>query len=243
MRPSTNAVVAGLPKSWTTAPSITRHARGRDRDRRCAAARRRRPSACAPRRRLRGATRDPAGSRPAPAAPARAGRRCRGRARAAGRSTAARACSSSFSTSPQMRSAGRSSSGMARHSANVAGSSVQLEARRELQRAQHAQAVVAERPRIDDAQHAVARGRRGRRTDRGSLAGSGSHAMALMVKSRRRAASSDRGAGSPITSKPLWPRPTFDSRRGQRHVEAGDLVDGEALADGVDRAEARRAAS
>ena len=43
---------------------------------------------------------------------------------------------------------------------------------------------------------------------------SGSHAMALMVKSRRRAASATDIEGSPWTSKPLWPRPRFDSRRG-----------------------------
>ena len=35
-----------------------------------------------------------------------------------------------------------------------------------------------------------------------------------MVKSRRRAASSIDMDGSPWTSKPLWPRPLFDSRRG-----------------------------
>ena len=68
----------------------------------------------------------------------------------------------------------------------------QLETRGELQRAEHAQAVVGEGARIDDAQPSPDRGRRGRRTGRGSRPVSGSQAIALMVKSRRRAASSTR---------------------------------------------------
>ena len=50
---------------------------------------------------------------------------------------------------------------------------VQVEPRGELQRAQHAQAVVAERRRIDDAQAPVAPDPRGRRTDRGSRRSAG----------------------------------------------------------------------
>jgi hypothetical protein len=38
--------------------------------------------------------------------------------------------------------------------------------------------------------------------------------MALIVKSRRRAASRIDSAGSPVTVNPLCPRPVFDSRRG-----------------------------
>ena len=64
--------------------------------------------------------------------------------------------------------------------------------------------------------------------------------MALIVKSRRRAASSTDSVGSPTTSKPLCPRPTFDSRRGSETSSSGDLEDREALADGVHRAEPRQ---
>ena len=66
---------------------------------------------------------------------------------------------------------------------------------------------------------------------------SGSREMALIVKSRRRAASAIDRSGSPATAKPLWPRPVFDSRRGSDDVEAADLVDGEALADDVHASE------
>ena len=38
--------------------------------------------------------------------------------------------------------------------------------------------------------------------------------MALTVKSRRRAASLSDIQGSPVTTKPRWPRPCFDSVRG-----------------------------
>ena len=38
--------------------------------------------------------------------------------------------------------------------------------------------------------------------------------MALTVKSRRRAASASGSDGSPVTVKPRWPRPAFDSVRG-----------------------------
>ena len=68
---------------------------------------------------------------------------------------------------------------------------------------------------------------------------SGSQAMALMVKSRRRAASFGDNDGSPRTANPLWPAPALGLRRGSDDVEAGHLVDGEALADGVDAAECR----
>ena len=153
-----------------------------------------------------------------------------------------RARSSSFSISPQTRSAGRSSSGMVRQSAFVVRVDREFEARRELDGAQHAQAVVAERPA--GRRRAAARRSRSPRPSNGSTYSpvSGSQEMALMVKSRRRAASSseqrrvagDGEAAVPAAGLRLAPR--------QRHVESGDLVDGEALADGVDAAE-RAAAS
>ena len=67
---------------------------------------------------------------------------------------------------------------------------------------------------VHGAQHAALEIARVRRTDRRYSPVSGSQAMALMVKSRRRAASSIDSAGSPVTVKPLCPRPVFDSRRG-----------------------------
>ena len=74
------------------------------------------------------------------------------------------------------------------------------------------------RPRTSRDRRRGARGAamiaRGRRTDRGIRPVSGSHAIALIVKSRRRAASSTVMPGSPDTSNPRWPRPDFDSRRG-----------------------------
>ena len=60
---------------------------------------------------------------------------------------------------------------------------------------------------------------RGRRTDPRTSPVSGSHAIALMVKSRRRAASSTDIAGSPSTAKPLWPRPALRLAPRQRHVD------------------------
>ena len=52
---------------------------------------------------------------------------------------------------------------------------------------------------------------------------SGSQPIALIVKSRRRAASSNGIDGSPSTVKPLWPRPVFDSRRGRATSMAPSL--------------------
>ena len=129
-----------------------------------------------------------------------------------------------------------------RHSSAVAGSSVELESRGELDRAQHAQAVVAERRGIDGPEQRAARGRRGRRTDRRSSSVSGSQAIALTVKSRRRAASSSDRSGSPVDLEALVSAADLRFAAGQRDVDVADLVDGEALADGVHRPEASRAA-
>ena len=112
-----------------------------------------------------------------------------------------------------------------------------LEPGRELQGAQDAQAVRRRRWR-----GSTTRSRRRSRSPRppkGSMysLSRGSQAMALMVKSRRRAASSTGIQGSPVTTKPRWPRPCFDSVRGRGDVDPAHLVDGEALADGVDGAD------
>ena len=63
-----------------------------------------------------------------------------------------------------------------------------------------------------------------------------------MVKSRRRAASSIDIDGSPWTSNPLCPRPALRLAARQRDVDArlaraDHLVNGKALADGLDAAE------
>ena len=67
---------------------------------------------------------------------------------------------------------------------------------------------------------------------------SGSRPIALMVKSRRRAASANDMNGSPSTVKPRWPRPVFDSRRGSATSTRADLVDRKALAHRLDLPEA-----
>ena len=117
----------------------------------------------------------------------------------------------------------------------------ELEACGELHRAQHAQAVVAER------RGSTTRSSRRSRSPRPSNGStyspvSGSHEIALMVKSRRRAASSSDMNGSPRTSKPLWPRPCFDSRRGSATsiadaIGPDNFVDRKALPDGLDATE------
>ena len=156
------------------------------------------------------------------------------------RSTAA-APSSSFSISPQMRSAGRSSSGMSRHSARVSSSSVELEPRRKLHGAQHAQAVVAERRRIDDAEKPaldvaaavagveVLAGQRipGDRVDR-------EVAPPHRLVERHRRIAGDVEAAVPAAGFRFAPR--------QRDVDVARLVDLEAFADGFDAAEALRGA-
>ena len=66
---------------------------------------------------------------------------------------------------------------------------------------------------------------------------SGSREIALIVKSRRRAASSTRASGSPCDRESLVAAAGLRLAARQRHVEAADLVDREALADRVDAAE------
>ena len=161
----TNAVVAGLPKSWHTAPSITASLL---RPRQVVDARARlidhlqrvHPDVAfgMPLRLLRAA-----GERLQLGKQLR--RRRRDPSRARSRSTAA-ARTAAFRFRPRRaRPADRraESRGTARASRLV---ERELEPRRELHRAQHAQAVVAERRRIDDAQQAPREIARGRRTDR-----------------------------------------------------------------------------
>ena len=139
-----NAVVAGLPRSWQTAPSITAICCGRGRS----SMRVRAWSIDLQRVHPDVALRMPLGL--LRAADERLQLRetavaTTPRSSASAKPIDGRGANSSFSISPQIRSAGRSSSGIARHSARVPSSSVELEPRGELHRAQHAQAVVGER--------------------------------------------------------------------------------------------------
>ena len=147
------------------------------------------------------------------AAPATAARRCRGpRERQADRRPRRRAAAASRSRPRCARRADRrAGSGGRSRSRRL---ERELEAGGELHGAQDAQAVVAEGGRDRRRAARGGRGRRGRRTDRSISSRSGSQAMALMVKSRRRGPPRIDMYGSPTTSKPLWPRPVFDSRRG-----------------------------
>ena len=71
---------------------------------------------------------------------------------------------------------------------------------------------------------------------------SGSQAMALIVKSRRRAASAGDSVGIALDGEALVSAAGLRLAPRQRDVETGDLVDGEALADGIDAAEPRSSA-
>ncbi len=159
------------------------------------------------------------------------------------------ALSSSFSISPQIRSAGRSSSGIDRHSSRVWSSSVSsnLAANwiaRSTRRLSSPNVVRSTTRRIRRA--------RSPRPSKGSSYSpvSGSHEMALMVKSRRRAASSIDIDGSPRTSNPLWPASALRFAAGERHVDVADglvghsqFVDRKAGTDGFHATELRRAAT
>ncbi len=143
---------------------------------------------------------------------------------------------SSFSISPQTRSAGKSSSAIARHSSRVCSSSVKLEPRRELDGAEHAQAVVRESRRIDDAQQAagdVAAAvervfvRFGQRIPGNCVDGEVAPARGFLDRQRRIAADVE----------PAMATAGFRFAAGQRDVDVADLVDLEALADGFDAAE------
>ena len=76
------------------------------------------------------------------------------RSSASAKPTDGRGANSSFSISPQMRSAARSSSGIDRHRARVLLVELEVESRGELHGTQHAQAVLGERGRIDGAKAA-----------------------------------------------------------------------------------------
>ena len=207
-----NAVVAGLPRSWHTAPSITAICCGRGRSSMrvrawsitCSVWTHTSPSGCH------------SGSCGQPASACSSGNSfaTTPSSIASAKPIDGRGANSSFSISPQTRSDGRSSSGISRHSARVASSRAKLEPRGELHGAQHAQAVVAEGRRIDDAQDApleiAAAVERievlvGQRIPRDGVD--------REVAPARGASSIDM-SGSPVTTKPRCPRPAFESRRG-----------------------------
>ena len=88
------------------------------------------------------------------------------------------------------------------------------------------------------AQHARARGRRGRRTGRGTRPVSGSEAIALIGEIAAPRGLLDRHVRVAVHLEAAVAAADLRLAPRQRHVDAADLVDGEALADGVDAAEA-----
>ena len=236
MRPSTNAVVGGLPRSWQTAPSMTVNCRGRSRSSIRRRASSMTSSVCT--------QTSPSGchsgscGQPTSAFSSGKSRSITPSSSASAKPADGRSArSSSFSISPQMRSAGRSSSGMRRQISFVPGSISQVESRGELDAAEHAEAVVAEGPRIDGAQHpaleqiapAVERVEVGvgQRIPGDRVDGEVPAPRGVLGRHVRIAAHFERAM------------PAADLRfpARQRHVDVEDLVDGEALADGVDRPE------
>ena len=125
--------------------------------------------------------------------------RRRGRARAPGRSTAA-ARRAAFRSRPRRVRRGRSSSGIA--AAEIARGGVDRRARTARRTARRAARAGCRRRTSTDRPRAAAaaRGRRGRRNGSRYSSVSGSQEIALMVKSRRRAASSIAIDGSPVTA-------------------------------------------
>ena len=166
MRPSMNAVVAGLPRSWQTAPSMTASCCGRGRSSMrvrawsitCSVWTQTSPSGCH------------SGSCGQPASACSSGNSfaTTPRSSASAKPIDGRGASSSFSISPQMRSAGRSSSGIARQS--VARVVVEREARSARRTAPRAaRAGCRRRTSADRPTRSRRRSRsRGRRTDRGT---------------------------------------------------------------------------
>ena len=148
-----------------------------------------------------------------------------------------RGANSSFSISPQTRSAGKSSSGIARHSCARLLVEREVETGGELDRAQHAQAVVGESLGVDDPQHAaldvaaaveriqVLAGQRipGDRVD-------GEVAPPRRLFDRHRRIAGDLESAVAAAGLRLAPR--------QRDVDLAELVHLEALADAFDAAEA-----
>ena len=208
-----NAVVGGLPRSWQTAPSITATCCGRSRSSIRVRASSMTSSVCT--------QTSPSGchsgscGQPTSASSSGNSRSTTPSSSASAKPIDGRAAwSSSFSISPQIRSAGRSSSGSA-GTARACRRRVDNSKRAANWTARSTRRLSSPNVRgIDRAQQARARGRA--RPSNGSRYSSvsGSQAIALIVKSRRRAASSNGRSGSPVTVKPAWPRPVFDSRRG-----------------------------
>ena len=144
--------------------------------------------------------------------------------------------SRSFSNSPQTRSGGQVVERDAAADLQRVGRGRQLEAGDELHRAQHAQAVVAERGRVDHAQHARVEVRAsaarievlvGERIPRDRVDREVAAARRLVERHARVALDEEAAVAA------------ADLRlaAGQRDVDVARLVDREALADGLDRAE------
>ena len=131
-----------------------------------------------------------------------------------------RARKMSFSISPQMRSDGRSDKSIERHSSTVANSTSNSK------RAANCAARSTRRESSGNVSWETARSSfpaMSARPSKGSMISpvSGSSKIALMVKSRRLAASSIVIEGSPSTTKARWPRPVLRSRRGRDTSTSG----------------------
>ncbi len=138
-----------------------------------------------------------------------------------------------------MRSAGRSSSGNARQQRPRLG--VDLKSETVRQTARRAARAGCRRQSAPDRRPAGAGPSRSARPPNGSMCSpvSGSRPMALMVKSRRRAASANDIPGSPSTGEAAMSAAGLRLAPGQRHVDGADLVDRKALAHRLDPPEPR----
>ncbi len=146
------------------------------------------------------------------------------------------ACSSSFSNSPQMRSAGRSSSAIDEQMRAVSGSIVSSNRAANCRARRTRRESSAKRLRIHDAEDTefeVVAAVNGSRYS----SVSGSQPIALIVKSRRRAASSNGIDGSPSTRESLVAAAGLRFAARQRHVDVAELVDRKRLAGRHDLAE------
>ena len=160
----------------------------RGRDRRCARGPGRRPSACAPRRRPPGCHSGSCGQPTSASSSGNSRSMTPSRARARGRGTAARQAGAASRSRPRpARPAGRRA-GCQRHSASVAGSTCNSKRAANCSARSTRRLSSAKVSGIDGAEHARSRSSRPSKGSRYSPV-SGSHEIALMVKSRRRAAS------------------------------------------------------
>jgi len=195
MRPSLNAVVAGLPR---VVADRAEHDRDLLRPRQvvdASPAPGRSPAACGPRRHPRGATRAPADSRRAPAIRETASRRCR-ESSARAKPMDGRGAKSSFSISPQTRLAGKVVE--RNRPAERRRRRVHREVETAPRTARRAARAGLSSPKVSGSttfSRRCSRSARGRHTGRNTPRSAESHEIALTVKSRRARRLRDRHVG------------------------------------------------